>query len=61
MNDSVKIRITGDNTDYKKKMNELGPIAEKGTKRIAAVAGAVGGIVSSLAQSALSGFESLIS
>ena len=61
MNDSVKIRITGDNTDYKKKMNELGPITEKGTKRIAAVAGAVGGIVSSLAQSALSGFESLIS
>lgn len=137
MNDSVKIRITGDNTDYKKKLKEsqqstaktskeiqsevmklahqykregmsmsdamkkahaemkenakdafdeagksakewgeevedsakqvkrsfddFGPIAEKGTKRIAAVAGAVGGVVSSLAQSALSGFESLIS
>ena len=137
MNDSVKIRITGDNTDYRKKLKEsqqstaktskeiqsevmklahrykregmsmsdamkkahaevkenakdafdeagksakewgeevedsakqvkrsfddFGPIAEKGTKRIAAVAGAVGGIVSSLAQSALSGFESLIS
>lgn len=56
---AVKIKIKGDNTDFKKKMNETGEIAEKSAGKMAAVAGAVGGIVSSVANNAINALSNL--
>lgn len=58
---AVKIKIKGDNTDFKKKMNETGEIAEKSVGKMAAVAGAVGGIVSSVANNAINALSNLAS
>lgn len=46
---AVKIKIKGDNTDFKRKMNETGDIAEKSMGKMAAISGAVGGAVASMA------------
>lgn len=57
----VKIKIKGDNSDFRKKMQETGTIAEKSMGKLAAVSGAVGGAVSSLVGSAISGLSNLTS
>ena len=46
---AVKIKIKGDNSDFKRKMNETGDIAEKSMGKMAAISGAVGGAVASMA------------
>lgn len=51
---AVKIKIKGDNTDFKKKMNETGEVAEKSMGKMAAISGAVGGAVASMASAGIS-------
>lgn len=46
---AVKIKIKGDNSDFRKKMTETGSIAEKSMGKMAAISGAVGGAVASMA------------
>lgn len=58
---SVKIKIKGDNTDFKKKMGETGEIAEKSMGKMAAISGAVGGAVASMANSAIGALQNLTS
>lgn len=50
---AVKIKIKGDNSDFKKKMNETGEVAEKSMGKMAAISGAVGGAVASMATTAI--------
>lgn len=58
---AVKIKIKGDNTDFRRKMNETGEIAEKSMGRFAAVSGAIGGAVASVAQSAINALSGIAS
>lgn len=61
MADSVKIKITADDSDYRSKMDGLEGITKKGAGKIAAVAGAIAGAVSSLVSSAIAGLKQLAS
>lgn len=58
---AVKIKIKGDNSDFKKKMNETGEIAEKSMGKMAAISGAVGGAVASMANNAINALSGLTS
>lgn len=60
MADSVKIKITADDSDYRSKMDGLEDIAKKGTGKVAAIAGAIGGAVSAVVSSAISGLQELV-
>lgn len=60
MADSVKIKITADDSDYRSKMDGLEGIAKRGTGKVAAVAGAIGGAVSAVVSSAISGLQELV-